>query len=142
MENDLAELSLAQIIDMFGMERHPAAGWFNLHYSDSEAFGRPKISSIYVLLADDDPLPMHKLDNVEVWHHYRGAPAEVTVSNGIGAPQVSIIGSDIVAGQRPQLAIPAFFWQSIRPLGRWSLLGCTMSPGFSSSASFLLSAAD
>ncbi len=41
-----------------------------------------------------------------------------------------ILGSDLAAGQRPQLVVPAGAWQSARPLGAWTLAGCTVSPAF------------
>lgn len=112
------------------MERHHLAGWFAPHYSDSELWGRPKISSIYYLLAGDEPLPLHKLDSVEVWHWYQGAPAQFTVSTGGCVHERSLLGPDFTADERPQLAIPAHHWQSCRSLGDWTLLGCTMSPGY------------
>lgn len=122
------------------MERHHNAGWYAPHYSDSEIWGRPKMSSIYYLLSGDEPMPLHKLDGIEVWHFYMGAPAEMIVTNGSEMRQTSLIGCDVVAGQRPQLAVPAYFWQSCRSLGDWTLLGCTMSPGYSPSSSAVLSA--
>jgi uncharacterized protein len=97
---------------------------------------------MYYLLAGDDPLPLHKLDGIEVWHYYLGAPAEIVVTNGSRMREVSLLGSNLAAGQRPQLAVPAYFWHSCRSLGDWTLLGCTMSPGYSPRSSFVLNAND
>jgi len=131
-------MTIDMIVDLFAMERHPSAGWYSLHYSDNEILGRPKLSSIYFLISGKEPLPFHKLDAIEVWHHHLGAPAQIEVSNGVGPREINILGPDLAAGQRPQLAIPAFFWQSIHSLGPWSLLGCTMSPGYSPQTSVVL----
>jgi len=111
--------TVRQVIRTFAMERHPTAGWYSPHYSDSELLGRPRLSSIYYLLAGDEPLPLHKLDGIEVWHYYAGSPAEFTVSNGSRMTMTSLLGTDFAAGQRPQLAVPAHLWQSGRSLGDW-----------------------
>jgi predicted cupin superfamily sugar epimerase len=42
----------------------------------------------------------------------------------------AILGPDLLGGERPQVIVPAGWWQAARPLGRWSLLGCTVAPGF------------
>jgi predicted cupin superfamily sugar epimerase len=137
-----SSLSLRDIIDMFAMERHPMSGWYCLHYSDSETIGRAKLSAIYYLLPQDEPMAAHKSDAVEVWSHFMGAPAEFTVTNGSRMQLTSTLGPDLAAGQRPQMAIPAYLWQSCRSLGAWTLLGCTASPGFSPRAAFIMDAED
>jgi hypothetical protein len=135
-------LNRQQIIEAFGLERHHTAGWFAPHYGDGDGWGRPRLSSIYHLLTSDEPLPLHKLDAVEIWHHYMGAPAEIVVVNGIGVRETSVLGRDVLAGERPQFAVPAHLWRSCRSLGDWTLLGCTMSPGYSTRAVFMLDADD
>ena len=40
------------------------------------------------------------------------------------------IGADLAAGERPQGIVPAGAWQSARSLGAWTLVGCTVAPGF------------
>jgi len=142
MENELASLSIRQIVDLLAMERHPTAGWFVLHYSDSEIWGRPKFSSIYYLLAGNEPMPLHKTDGIEVWHYHMGAPAEFVVTNGRRMYVTSTLGNDLALGHRPQLAVPAYLWQSCRSLGDWTLLGCTASPGFSPRANLVISTDD
>ncbi|MEE4452120.1 cupin domain-containing protein [Novosphingobium resinovorum] len=135
-------LDLKQIIETLAMERHPTAGWYAPHYSDSEIWGRPKFSSIYYLLAGDEPMPSHKTDGIEVWHFHMGAPAQFTVTNGSHMQMTSTLGTDLALGQRPQIAVPAYLWQSCRSLGAWTLLGCTAAPGFSPRASTVIDAED
>ena len=131
-----------QIIAAFGLERHHAAGWYAPHYGDGDGWGRPRLSSIYRLLTGDEPLPLHKLDGVEIWHYFMGAPAEIVVMNALGQRETSMLGCDFRAGQRPQLAVPAYMWQACRSLGDWTLFGCTMSPGYSTRAAVMLDADD
>ncbi|MDR5839030.1 cupin domain-containing protein [Caballeronia sp. LZ034LL] len=134
--------SLRDIIRLFGMERHHLAGWYAPHYADGEAWGPPRLSSMYVLLAGDEPVPLHKLEGIEVWHYYLGAPAEMIVTNGSRMHEVSLLGCDLTAGQRPQLAVPAHFWHACRSLGDWTLFGCTLSPGYSPHSPFVLNTSD
>lgn len=143
MEDQLSDqLDIRDIIDLLAMERHPTAGWFALHYSDSEVWGRPKFSSIYYLLSGDEPIPLHKTDAMEVWHYYIGAPAEFVVTTGGEARVTSVLGRDLARGQQLQLAVPAYLWQSCRSVGDWTLLGCTASPGFSPRSTFVINAHD
>ncbi len=135
-------MTLRDVVERFGMERHHLAGWYSVHYSDSELLGRPRVSSIYYLLAGDEPMPLHKRDAVEVWHHYQGAAAEFTVTNGSRMRETCVLGGDFVAGERPQLAVPAYLWQSCRSLGDWTLLGCTMTPGWRSGDATLIDGED
>lgn len=141
-ETRIDQRTIRDVIDLFAMERHPTAGWYAPHYSDSEVWGRPKFSSIYYLLAGDEPIPSHKTDAMEVWHYYAGAPAEFIVTNGSQAPVTSLLGCDFTRGERPQLAVPAYLWQACRSLGAWTLMGCTASPGFSPRATFMINADD
>jgi predicted cupin superfamily sugar epimerase len=141
MDRSMNDPAVTEIIRMFAMERHHTAGWIAPHYRDSEIWGRANLSSSYYLLTEDEPLPLHKLDGIEIWHHYMGAPVEIVVSNGSRLREVSLLGSDLASNQRPQLAVPAYRWQSCRSLGAWSLLGCTMSPGYSPRTSIVMDAA-
>ena len=134
------EPSLREIIDALAMERHPTAGWYSAHYSGSELLGRPKLSSIHYLLAGVEPMPRHKLDATEIWHFSMGAPAEFTVTGADETTLTTVLGTDLSAGQRPQLAVPAYLWQSCRSLGAWTLLGCTASPGFSQRSAVVIRA--
>jgi uncharacterized protein len=54
----------------------------------------------------------------------------VAVQTGDGPTEAVILGADLAAGQRPQAIVPAGAWQSAEPAGPWSLVGCTVSPGF------------
>ncbi|MHB8283862.1 MAG: cupin domain-containing protein [Caulobacteraceae bacterium] len=133
---------VSEIIQALAMERHPAAGWVSAHYRENEIWGRANLSSGYHLLIGDEPLPLHKVDGIEIWHHYRGAPVEIVVSNGGRRREVSVLGCDFSAGQRSQLAVPAYHWQSCRSLGAWSLLGSTMSPGYSQRGAIVMDASN
>jgi uncharacterized protein len=40
------------------------------------------------------------------------------------------LSPDLLAGERPQAIVPAHAWQAARSLGEWTLLSCTVAPGF------------
>jgi predicted cupin superfamily sugar epimerase len=71
------------------------------------------------------------VDAAEVWHFYAGAPLLLRLSDGDSAADDVRLGIDIAAGERPQAVVPAGMWQSAVSLGGWTLVGCTVAPGFS-----------
>ena len=72
----------------------------------------------------------HRVDASEVWHHYAGAPLALTVSeNGHDAWSIRL-GTNLMAGERPQAVVPPHAWQTAESLGRWTLVGCTVAPAF------------
>ncbi|KAI6090327.1 cupin superfamily protein [Hypoxylon rubiginosum] len=73
----------------------------------------------------------HRVDAVEVWHYYAGAPLTLSLSNNDGvAPVDKLLGPDVFNGQQPQIAIPKGTWQSALSHGKWTLVGTTVAPGF------------
>ena len=120
----------ADIIATLGMIRHPEGGWYVETYADPESTdGRAHSTAIYYLLEAGDRSHWHRVDAVEVWHWYAGAPLELRQSDGSGVG-VAVLGNDLAAGQRPQVVVPRHGWQSARSLGDWTLIGCTVAPGF------------
>lgn len=87
-------------------------------------------TAIYFLIQLDQVSTFHRLHSVEVYHHYAGAPAELWLLHPDGTSGLALLGADLAAGQRPVAVVPPGTWQGSRPLGAWSLLGCTMAPGF------------
>ena len=71
------------------------------------------------------------VDSAEIWHHYAGADLELQVAATDAGPVERLrLGTDLASGARPQLVVPPHAWQSARSLGAWTLVGCTVSPGF------------
>jgi predicted cupin superfamily sugar epimerase len=70
------------------------------------------------------------VDADEVWHHYAGAPLELSLSPDGRRRSIVRLGADLAAGERPQAVVPAGAWQSARSLGDWTLAGCTVAPAF------------
>jgi len=127
----MSSLTARDVIFTLGLERHPEGGWFAETFRDdaADSEGRPRSTAIYYLLEGGAVSHWHRIDAVEVWHFYTGAPLDLSLSDGVSVA-AHVLGSDLAAGQRPQLVIPAKTWQSARSLGAWTLLGCTVAPGF------------
>jgi len=120
----------AEIIEALGMQRHPEGGWFVETFRDARGEARAHSTAIYYLLEAGDCSHWHRVrDAAEVWHFYAGDPLLLKISDG-GRTEEITLGTDLAGGERSQAVVPADFWQSARPLGRFALVGCTVAPGF------------
>lgn len=119
------------IIDHLGLEPHPEGGWFKEMYRDDvDIDGRAICTSIYYLLEQGQRSHWHKVDAVEIWHFYAGAPLQLSMSPDGRASSTFQLGNDVLNGQAPQLIVPKDHWQSAETMGSYTLVGCTVSPGF------------
>jgi len=127
----MSELTAEEMIAQLKLEPHPEGGWFRETFRDEPGHqGRPHSTAILFLLKAGEVSHWHRVDAVELWHWYAGAPLLLEVADSGGARQESTLGPDILGGQHPQGLVPAGAWQSARSLGAWTLLGCTVAPGF------------
>jgi predicted cupin superfamily sugar epimerase len=122
--------SAEDIIILLGLQPHPEGGHFRETFRDERRVGGRSVSTaIYFLLAAGERSHWHRVDAAEVWHFYAGAPLELSMSSE-AERRVVRLGNDLAGGERPQTVVPAGAWQSARSLGAWSLVGCTVAPGF------------
>lgn len=128
---DRAELSAADVVRLLRLEPHPEGGHFRETFRDPRGEGgRAHATAIYYLLARGERSHWHRIDAAEVWHWYAGAPLELAIAEA-GRPAVTLrLGCDLAAGEAPQAVVPAHAWQAAKSLGDWTLLGCTVAPGF------------
>lgn len=119
------------IIATLGLQRHPEGGWFAETFRDRAAAGGSHSTAIYFLLRAGEQSAWHRVRNAaEVWHHYAGAALELEISAEMKEFRALLLGKDLQAGERPQQVVPAGWWQRARSLGAWTLVGCTVAPGF------------
>ena len=119
-----------EIIALLDLAPHPEGGWYRQTWTEG---GLPRAAGtcIYFLLKAGERSHWHRVDAAEIWHHYAGAPLELRLSEADAGPASAyVLGTDLAAGARPQVVVPAGWWQSARSLGGWTLVGCTVSPGF------------
>ena len=120
------------VIRRLGLTRHAEGGWFRETFRDASgaAGTRAASTAIYYLLQTGEVSRWHRVDASEVWHWYAGAPLRLTLSSDSGASESHIVGADLASGAEPQRVVPAGLWQTARSLGDWTLVGCTVAPGF------------
>ena len=120
-----------EIIRLLDLKPHPEGGWYKETWrADAEDGQRASGTAIYYLLEADQFSHWHRVDAAEIWHWYAGAPLSLTVSaNGVDA-EAKLLGPDLLANQSPQIIVPPNHWQSATSLGAFTLVGCTVSPGF------------
>ncbi|MBG6208928.1 putative cupin superfamily sugar epimerase [Labrenzia sp. EL_126] len=127
-----ASLTAAKVVDLLKMQPHPEGGYYVETFRDevTDREGRAASTLIYFLLPEGVLSRWHKVDAVETWHWYAGAPLELSISSDGDRKQVLKLGNDLVSGARPQGIVPRHGWQQARSLGAWTLVGCTVAPGF------------
>lgn len=124
-------LTAKEIIEALSLSPHPEGGHFRETFRDtSNVEGRACSTAIYYLLAAGEVSHWHRVDAVESWHYYAGAPLILSLSEDGQKSADHILGPDILKDQRPQLVIPTDVWQSAQSLGDWTLVGCIVAPGF------------
>ena len=114
-----------RLIALLGLEPHPEGGWFKETFRDVPQEGRAASTAIYFLLKKGEASRWHRVDAAEVWHFYKGSALELRIDKGI-----YILGNNIDEAQAPQIVVPAGAWQAARTLGDYTLVGCTVAPGF------------
>lgn len=130
MKEQGAAMTAEEIVRLLDLAPHPEGGFYRETFRDSFApDGRAASTAIYFLLPGGTPSRWHRVDAAEGWHHYAGAPLELTIE-AAGVRSVQTIGANLTAGERPQGIVPAGAWQTARSLGAWTLVGCTVAPGF------------
>jgi len=127
-------LTADEIIRHLGMRPHPEGGHFVETYRapvpDQAGGGRSPGTAIYFLLKAGERSHWHRVDADEIWHHYAGAPLELSISGDGNSVRHLRLGADFGVGEQPQAVVPHHVWQAARSLGAWTLVGCTVSPGF------------
>lgn len=131
MDGAVSNLCADNIIRLLGLQPHPEGGHYRETFRDAEgdALGRARSTAIYFLLRAGEVSRWHRVDAAEVWHWHAGAPLLLTVADAASRRDMRL-GVDLGAGERPQAVVPAHAWQQARSLGLWTLVGCTVAPGF------------
>ncbi|MCZ7595666.1 MAG: cupin domain-containing protein [Hyphomicrobium sp.] len=127
----MSELGAADVIRLLDLAPHPEGGHYRETFRDDRGDGsRAASTAIYFLLAAGEVSRWHRVDTAEVWHWHSGAPLALSMAPPDGCAIEMMLGTDLAAGQRPQGVVPPGYWQSARSLGAWTLVGCTVAPGF------------
>ena len=118
-----------EIIKHLRLTPHPEGGHYRETWvADNE--GRPSGTCIYFLLEEGENSHWHKVDATEIWLYHSGAPLVLSLSaTEEGPAQDHVLGPDLTTAA-PQIIVPENHWQAARTTGDYTLVSCTVSPGF------------
>lgn len=144
----MTAMTAADVVAALALAPHPEGGFYRETFRDAgpapataisaamsgaatspSASDRAVSTAIFFLLPEGVLSRWHRVDAAEVWHWYAGAPLVLSVAAGEAVRDIAL-GVDLAAGQRPQAVVPPLAWQQARSLGAWTLVGCTVAPGF------------
>ncbi len=113
------------------LEPHPEGGFYRRVFESATSLpgGRAASSAILYLLPEGAMSRWHRVDADEIWHFYEGEPLELLIAESPFEVRREILGP-VTEGSLPQRAVPAHAWQAARALGAYTLVGCTVAPGF------------
>lgn len=124
-------------VEHLNLQPHPEGGFFKETYRSEiklqtfENNGERSLSTgIYFLITSGNFSAFHRIKSDEMWHFYAGSPLTVHIIETDGTYTELNIGLDLVKGQLPQAVVPAEAWFASESSGEYSLVGCTVSPGF------------
>jgi predicted cupin superfamily sugar epimerase len=121
-------MSAEEIIAKLGLMPHPEGGWYRETWRGPEVQGRASGTAILFLLKAGERSHWHRVDADEIWLWHAGAP--LVLSMGGSRAQECRLGPAVLAGEVVQAVVPAGWWQAARSTGDWTLVSCTVSPGF------------
>ncbi|CAL2082722.1 cupin domain-containing protein [Tenacibaculum sp. 190524A02b] len=136
--------TIDQIIKKLDLQPHPEGGFFKETYRSNGEINTDSLSGayngkrnyatcIYFLLTSDNFSALHKINQDEIWHFYDGSPIRLHMISDKGVHSEHIIGNDFSKGEVPQFVVPGGYWFGAEVVEKdsFSLVGCTVSPGFS-----------
>lgn len=131
MTRERPALTADDIIAQLGLKPHPEGGYYRETFRDSRVVdgGRAASTAIYFLLTRGQTSHWHRVDAVEIWHYHAGDPLTLRIADDCGERAIRL-GPDLNAGEQPQAVVPAHAWQAAESTGDWTLVGCTVAPGF------------
>ncbi|AWD20627.1 cupin domain-containing protein [Fuscovulum blasticum] len=121
-------MSAARIIERLGLQLHPEGGWYRETWRGPQVAGRASGTAILFLLQAGERSHWHRVDADEIWLWHAGSP--LLLSMGETRAHAHRLGPDVLAGESPQIVVPAGHWQAAESTGAYTLVSCTVSPGF------------
>ena len=116
------------IIAKLGLQPHPEGGWYRQTWVGPEVDGRASGTAILFLLKAGERSHWHQVDADEIWLWHAGAP--LVLSMGVDRAVEHRLGPDVLGTEVVQQVVPAGWWQAAWSTGDWTLVSCTVSPGF------------
>lgn len=125
----MSDLETAEaIIRRLELVPHPEGGWYRQTWKGPDIGGRASGTAILFLLQAGERSHWHRVDADEIWLWHAGAP--LVLDMGVDQAGKTLLGPDVLGGEVVQAVVPAGWWQAARSTGAWTLVSCTVSPGF------------
>lgn len=125
----MTDIEVAEaIIRRLELQPHPEGGWYRQTWIGPEVAGRASGTAILFLLQAGERSHWHRVDADEIWLWHAGAPLVLSLGETL-AREVRL-GPDVLGDEVVQAVVPAGWWQAARSTGAWTLVSCTVSPGF------------
>lgn len=118
------------IIAKLGLAPHPEGGWYRQTWVGPMVASRASGTAIHFLLKAGERSHWHRVDADEIWLWHAGAPLVLSLAENETRASAVRLGPDVLAGEAPQAVVPKGWWQAARSTGDWTLVSCTVSPGF------------
>jgi uncharacterized protein len=126
-----------ELIETLRLEPHPEGGHYAQIFRSASTVApadgrgpRAGLTTIYFLLTEGETSRWHRVRSDEVWHFYEGAPLELLHLSADLASFATFRLGPLTDSQAPTHTIPADDWQAARSTGPYTLVGCTVGPGF------------
>lgn len=128
----LSSLDAEEIIARLDLRPHPEGGHYRQTWQAEATPGtRPAGTAIYFLLRAGERSHWHCVDADEIWLYHAGAPLTLWLSETTAGPaRAHPLSAALDQGQTPQVIVPKGHWQAAQSTGDWTLVSCTVSPGF------------
>jgi predicted cupin superfamily sugar epimerase len=121
------------VVAALGLEPHPEGGWYRETWRAPPAGPevRSAATAILYLLEAGGCSHWHRVDAAELWLFHAGSPLALSIADSLGGVRTTTLGADPLAGQDPQMLVPAGAWQSAQASqDGWTLVACVVVPGF------------
>jgi predicted cupin superfamily sugar epimerase len=128
----MTEQTAKALISAMGLKLHPEGGWYRETWRGApDDSGRASGTVILYLLESGQRSHWHAVDATEIWFWHAGAPLQLSTAQSDTGPVTDVVlGGDLLEGGYVQGIIPAHHWQAAESLGDWTLVSCTVTPGF------------
>ncbi len=128
-------MNARELVEKLALLPHPEGGWYReVHRArdrvQTRRGPRSALTTIHYLLEREQISRWHVVESDEVWHFYSGAALELLEYDPVSTRLERHVLGDVRDGDATVAVIPAGAWQAARTLGEYSLVGCTVGPGF------------
>jgi len=130
-------------IEKLCLQKHPEGGYYKEIYRSDETIPHLSLpsrfesdrcfsTSIYFLLENDNFSAFHRIKSEEIWHFYKGTSITLYIITEDGLLTLIRLGDNPDNDEHLQIVVPRNAWFAAQLNSRcsYSLVGCTVAPGF------------